>query len=203
MMSIGMPLSVSSMLRNDQTGVDHWLHQFSESVQARRKTMTFLQPQELVSQIGQTDSFLAARGFLRESSSTFFCASGRICFYPLVLKQARVQLNDLLIPVFNRQADGSWKRLVVLTGYQVEALSRAANALAGLDIPLHEILLPAGAIAADGSKFITSRGEVSVKTQIKDGFAQTDITVRGDQKTLFSDSFRSQHTLRSTLNGNT
>lgn len=198
LLSLGLPANVFSLASNRQPCVQDWLRQLALAVTARRKSGAFGWPQDLKRQIEQTDAFMAGRGFFRESSGAFFCANGATCFYPLLLRRASVNLSELLVPVFNRQPDGSWKRLAVLTSYQLEALDRAAAALADQKTPIHELLLPAGAAPASGSMFSTLHGSVSMVTQLSNGLAQTEIVVREGQNVVFSESFRSQHTLSST-----
>jgi hypothetical protein len=194
--SFGLPTAAFSILQQQQ-GVHTWLRQLAEAASARRRSDLSGCPQQLIDLIGQTDVFLAGCGFERESRGTFFCAGGNTCFYPLLLRRASVNLTELLVPVFHRQTDGAWKRLAVLTGYQLEALGRAATALAEQHKSLQELLLPAGAIPATGDTFNTLRGAVTMKTQLKYGSAQTDITIYSGTEIIFTESYRSQHTLSS------
>ena len=200
--SLGLPTGVFSIMQ--QPGVQNWLRQMADAVSAHRRSDISGYSQQLLNQIGQTDAFLAGRGFERENRGAFFCADGNTCFYPLMLRRASANLTDLLVPVFNRQSDGTWKRLAVLTGYQLEALGRAATALAEqqTQTPLHELLLPAGAVPATGDTFSTLRGAITMKTQLQNGSAQTEITIYSGLQIVFTESYRSQHTLSSTPTGN-
>lgn len=198
---LGLPAGASSLMQQ-QEGIQAWFRQITDAVQARRKSNLSGCPPQLTNLILETDTFLAGRGFEREINGAFFCADGNTCFYPLLLRRATAGLSDFLVPVFNRQPDGAWKRLAVLTGYQLEALGRAASALAEQPIPPHELLLPAGPSPADGSTYQTLRGAVTTKTQLQYGSAQTEITIYSDQQIIFTENYRSRHTLCSTPIGN-
>lgn len=198
---LGLPAGAFSLLQ-PQEGVQAWMRRIVDAVSARRKSNLSGCPRQLADLILETDTFLAGRGFEREISGAFFCADGNTCFYPLLLRRATAGLNDFLVPVFNRQPDGAWKRLAVLNGYQLEALGRAASALAEQPIPPHELLLPAGPSPADGSTYQTLRGAVTMITHLKYGSAQTEITIYSDRQIIFTENYRSRHTLCSTPIGN-
>lgn len=186
---------VLGFLKQAPDGIHGWLQHFTTVVNARRQTSTLFQSPQLQEQIDQTDRFMALRGFHREQSGAFFSENGQTCFYPLLLRCATANLNEMLVPVFHRQADGRWKRLVVLTAYQMEALCSAATELTKEGLPLHELLLPAGSTPAVDATFVTQRGTVSVETTLQQAGAQTTVTVKQAQAVIYSAVFRSKHNL--------
>ncbi len=198
--SLGLPAGAFS--QTPSQGVHTWLRDIADAVSARRRPSLSGCTTQLTDLIAQTDVFMAGRGYVRESNGAFFCADGNTCFYPLLLRHARAGMTDFLVPVFSRQADGTWKRLAVLTGFQLEGLARAATTLAQQQTPLHEFLLPAGATPAYGDTYDTLRGAVTMKTHLNNGSAQTDITIYSDRQIIFTELYRSQHTLCNTPNGN-
>ncbi len=197
LVSLSLPAPAFSLNRN--SNVHNWVSQLAISLSARRRISSFDWPQQLREQVQQTDAFLAGRNFLRETSGAFFCAQGQTCFYPLVLRNACADMAEVLMPVFHRQADGTWKRLAALTGYQIEALTLAASALANQEIPLNELLLPAGKNPAAGSEYFTRQGRVVIKTQIQNGTAETEIQVFSGNTVVFAEQFSSRHTLSSDI----
>ena len=198
---LGLPAGAFSLVKQHE-GVRAWFRLLVDTAAARHKSNLSGHSAQLAELVVQTDAFLDARGFERENSGAFFCAGNNTCFYPLILRRASASLTDFLVPVFHRQPDGAWKRLAVLTGYQLEALGRAATALSEQTIPPHELLLPAGPSPADGSTYQTLRGAVTMKTQLQYGSAQTEITIYSGQQIIFTEKYRSRHTLCSTPIGN-
>lgn len=193
---LGLGLPAETLLKSQTSGVRSWLCQLALDLGARWSFAAGQTP-GLGEAIRQTDAFLAARGFERSRTGAFFCENNQTCFYPLALRRASAGLTEFLVPVFHRQTDGSWKRLAVLTSYQIEALYRASAHLSGHGASVAELLLPAGAKPASGSTFFTRGGSVYVETRLHNGAARTAIAVRTGESVVYEDNFEAEHTLRS------
>ena len=195
-LGLSLPAGILSLDWKKSTDVHGWLQQLASATAARRRSSLFVWSQALRARMLQTNTFLAGRGYVLEDTTVYFYAPAQdYCFYPLALRHRPTGLNDLLVPVLGRNAEGQWQQLVVLTGYQVEALALAAAALAEKELPLHELLLPAGFIPHDGLSYITSRGSVSMETRLHNGRATTELRVRQGTETLYDGTFISQHCL--------
>lgn len=199
LLGLSLPGSIFPAFRHQSPAVNHWLRQLVAAVGARRRSGLWGQEERLQEQVRRTNAFLAVRGYASRDSGLYF-SPGRpdICFYPLFLERAAAGLTDLLAPVLGRRPDGSWQQLVVLTGYQIEALARAAAALADRETPLAELLLPAGAVANAEGSFPTTLGSVAIRTSLHRGTATTQIVVRAGQDVIFMENFVSEHCLSST-----
>lgn len=197
LMGFGLPAGVFSLIGKQHSGVQQWLSQLTAATGARKRSALLGQPESLLKQVRQTNDFLARRGFVSLNSSLFFYPNGDYCFYPLVLRHASAGLTDFLVPVLGRQSDGSWRQVLVLTGYQLEALARAAGHLATSETPLHELLLPTGPIGDTAGVFPTTRGTVQVDTRLSGGSAHTQVTVTAGRTPVFSEKFASEHSLSS------
>lgn len=199
LLGLSLPGRIFPEFRNPSPAVNHWLRQLVAAVGARRRSGLWGLAERLQEQILRTNAFLAVRGYVSLDSGLYF-SPGRpdICFYPLFLERAAAGLTDLLAPVLARRPDGSWRQLVVLTGYQLEALARAAAALADRETPLSELLLPAGPVANAEGSFPTTRGSVAIGTSLDHGTATTQIVVRAGQNVIFTENFVSEHCLSST-----
>lgn len=198
-LGLSLPAGVLSLDWQKAVNVHSWLQQLAVATGARRRSSLFVWSQALRERIQQTNAFLAKPGFVSEDSTLYFYAAGQACcFYPLVLRHHSTGLNDLLVPVMGRRPDGQWQQLVVLTGYQLEALAQAAKALAEHTLPLQDLLLPTGFAPHNGSTYATLGGSVSMKTQLHNGKATTELLVRQGTETLYAERFISRHCLSTT-----
>jgi hypothetical protein len=99
------------------------------------------------------------------------------------------------VPFWGRGADGRYRHLVTLNGFQLEALLRAAGELQAQSLDaaaIGRLLLPA-APSGDPAGFITRRGKVALRTVVDDGAAATTIAVEADGATVFRERFSATH----------
>ncbi len=172
-----------------------WLQQLAVAVGAKRRSSMLIWSDALRTSMLQTNTELATHGFLREDTAVYFYSAQSYCFYPLVMRHAASGTTEFLVPVFGRRSDGQWKKLLVLTSFQIEALAHAATALAGQELPLQELLLPAGFAAFQGRTYGTVEGSVVTHTQLCNGRSSTDLQVLRGGKTLYTSTIQSQHCL--------
>jgi hypothetical protein len=99
------------------------------------------------------------------------------------------------VPVLARQSDRSWQTVIILTGYQVEALARAAAALAEAGQPVGDLLLPARRMQASGGGYESRSGRVEIVTRIREGRPVTAIAVYDGQRAVYEAGFPSRHGL--------
>lgn len=197
-LGLSLPAGMLALeLKKTQT-VHSWLQQLAVAAGTRRRSSLLIWSKSLREQMLQSNTYLADRGFLREDSALYFYGPDqKYCFYPLVLRHRSTELTDLLVPVFGQRPDGQWQQIIVLTGYQIEALAHAATGLQEQTLALHELLMPTGFAPVNGLEYSTRQGSVSTRTQLHRGVATTVLTVRRGAEILFSETRRSQHCLRS------
>ncbi len=195
LLGLGLPASAYSLTPQARSGVQHWLREFAQAVNARHRSLTLSCPAGLREQIESTNAFMAVRGYLSETAGAFFTPGQSHCFYPLVLRRAQAGLLDLLVPVFTTGPDGRWQPAKVLTGYQLEALARTAAALSNQDLPLSELLLPLRSTPGGTGGYETRLGQVQIITRIQEGQSHTAITVHTGRQLMYDTAFPSAHNL--------
>ena len=112
-----------------------------------------------------------------------------------MLRRSQAGLLDMLVPVFATDPDGRWQQVLVLTGFQLEALARAAAALAVTDLPLAALLLPLRAIQGSAAGFESRLGRVEMITRMQNGQTHTAIKVQHGGAVVYDVVFQSQHNL--------
>ncbi|MBL7783844.1 MAG: hypothetical protein JNM22_21590 [Saprospiraceae bacterium] len=172
-----------------------WFRTFCDAFSARCNNQI---PPPLQTLVNQSEAYLEPQGFQRSRNGLFLTADGQHAFYPMLMRHARAGITEMAVPLFSLQTDGTWKRQAMLSGFQLEALCMATLKITSETTPLAELLLPAGPQPAEGFTWNTRKGAVTIKTILKDGLAQTDIYVYSGDQYVFSDSFCSKHTLKST-----
>ena len=179
--------------------IHQWLAQLASATGTRRRSSLLVWSADLQQKMLETNQDLASHGFFPENSALYFYSSGQShFFYPLVLRHRVSGMTEFLVPVFGRQSNGAWRKLTVLTSYQIEALAHAAQALAEQELSLQEVLLPAGIQKTYGPEYNTSRGVVSTMTRLHNGAATTHLTVRQGDETIYNHTILSQHNLSTT-----
>lgn len=194
LLGLTLPASVSAAISQRATGVANWFQQLATFSGAFRRTAFWGHPPALQQQIHRINAQLAVNGFVSRDASLFFYPDQpAFCFYPLVLRRASAGLTDWAVPVLRQNPDGSWQQVVVLSGYQLEALARASAALADQEATINELLLPAGSPV--GASIPTRRGCVVIETRIQQGSVITSISVQDKGIVVYSDQFVSEHCL--------
>ena len=195
LLGLGLPVGMIFLSTKQQPDVLHWLRELAQTISAKRRAGAFFWPAGLPEQIKSTNAFLAARTYVTETAGAYFSAAKTHCFYPLMLRRSQAGLLDMLVPVFATDPDGRWQQVLVLTGFQLEALARAAAALAVTDLPLAALLLPLRAIQGSAAGFESRLGRVEMITRTQNGQAQTAIRVQHGDAVVYDVVFQSQHNL--------
>lgn len=194
LLGLGLPVGAAASLGGQKPGIRQWLLDLARAVPAKRAA-AFFWPSGLREQIDISNAFLAARGYLAEEAGAFFSVGQTHCFYPLALRRSQAGLLDLLVPVFTRDAAGDWQQVLVLTGYQIEALARATAVLSAAELPVAGLLLPVRRVAGEAGSYESRLGRVKMITRMQQGQAQTAITVRHGGAVVYDAVFQSLHTL--------
>lgn len=137
--------------------------------------------------------FLAGQGYVRATPQAyFFGIHEEFSFLPVIKQNTGSAPTDVLLPVFRQDADLQWHYAHTLTGFQLEAMLYASQALR-LSGPaaLQRLLLPIGKNGVHDSTgtYRTQAGRVDMVTHVKKGVCTTTCTVHHDDGVLFSDTF--------------
>ncbi len=195
LLGLSLPAGVLSLTTHQRQGVQHWLPDLARAMGAKRRSAAFFWPENLRGQIKTTNTFLAARGYIGEAAGAFFSAEKSYCFYPRILRRSQAGLLDMLVPILAIGPDGRWRQVLVLTGFQIEALARAAAALAATDLPIADLLLPLRPVQGGANGYESRLGRVEMITRVQNSHAYTRITVQNGGEVVYNDYFQSQHTL--------
>ncbi|MFN0212887.1 MAG: hypothetical protein ACKVT2_01420 [Saprospiraceae bacterium] len=177
----------------------HWLRQLGDALAGKRQSKARFSPESIAKLVQTTQDQFAPLGYRSENDTFYFFGEKESwCFYPLVFRHTSSGATDLALPVMRRDQEGNWHLVKTLSGFQLEALSRASLALAEhTPAALQNLLFPSeirlknqGALA-----YKTQDGMVAVKTILTGGKAQTTCTVTGREGTVFSETFSSKHGL--------
>lgn len=198
--AVGLALQPAG-LRFLSPGQDHiqtWLNQFSKSLNCRRIWGPRLLSDTDLRMMESLDSYFSKRYFQRESKQVFVIENSAFSylFYPVYLRNSSAGLCDILLPVFIRSSDKSWHHIGTFTGFQVEALAKAAGLLNGQEIA--SLLLPTAAGTTDGPVYTykTRAGSVSISTVVKEK-GNTDLRIYKAGELLLEERFPSAHCLNS------
>lgn len=135
-------------------------------------------------------------GFSKATHTYYFYAQGQYCFTILEKTNPTVGLLELAVPVWKRQADGSWKKLTCLSLFELEALAKAAEGLAKQEEKnLEHCLLPYAGCKATDESFTTAQGALAIRSRIGRNGLQTFIEVRKEQHLIWQMAFKSEHQL--------
>ena len=190
-LSLSLPALPGLSLLPENVG--QWLHQITRATGLRRGRLPLDATGTLQPHLEAIEAKLEPRGYYRDSNDVYFSgAIPELLFYPLWLRHRAAGLTDLMLAVLVRQADGSWQRITTLTGFQVEALARAAAALAETGLPLAELLLP---VRTTEGGFGSRHGRIQLVTRMQPGSVATSITVQNGRDVVFEATFASQHSL--------
>jgi hypothetical protein len=203
--AIGIGISPSLPLFSffQPAGVNQWLRQLLAATKGKRLLIAPVATASFQELTTSLNVYFAKRGYIAEHPDYFFYkGQENTCLYALKLRHAASGMCDILVPVLTIGPDGNWHHTNTLTGYQVEALARAADALADQPIPLQQLLLPSGAKARIPAHlgFSSNAADISFSTRIQGGKALTSIAVNNNGQILFQDSFESKHCLTNSLN---
>lgn len=189
----------NSIFNFQATRAHQWLGALVSATLAKRRSGPSVGSGSFQELSGTLNAYFAKRGYKADHSGYYFYNGGYCCFYPLKLEHSASGLSDVLVPVLAHSTDGSWRHINTFTGYQMEALARAADALADYPVPLQQLLLPAtgGRVNHALGAYRSQHADVTMATRIKDGKAETDISISDAGRVFFKDTFVSKHCLTS------
>lgn len=199
-LSLGMfaPDIIASPLISQGNSSAHWLRELGWALSGKRRTNARLSPESFAQITNATNDLFAKRGYQHgHDALCFFGAQEAWCFYPLIKRHTAFGTPPFVVPVFQRQGD-SWHLVIVLDGFEVEAISRASQALTEHDpAALQNLLIPTGKAAPyqGATAYKTRDGLVAIKTIQRGGKAQTTCTITGHEGKVFSETFASRHCL--------
>lgn len=181
-----------------QSGSQQWLKSLVNASGAKRRSIASESADSFRTLTESLQAYFSKRGYGKTGSDYYFYnAGGSYCFYTMKLQHGAHTMDDVLIPVLQLDPNGSWRHIRTLTGYQLEALAEAANALSGHAQPLQEILLPGAGRPAVPSHlgFNAQEAEVSISTRLSGGNAETSIAIMDRDQLIFNKIFKSRHSL--------
>lgn len=198
--ALGLALQPAGLrfLTPNQQGIHSWLNQFAESMQSRPIRASRVLSNTELQMTESLDAYFSKRYFQRESSRLYLVANTDFSqfFYPVFLRHASAGLCDILVPVFIKKDDDTWRHIGTFTGFQVEALARAAAMLKGAD--LKALLMPIEPGVTEGPvySYKTRTGSVSISTVVK-GKGTTSMQVYSGGQLVLEENFGSDHCLNS------
>ncbi len=198
--ALGLALQPAGLhfLTPNQDDVQSWLLQFSKSIKSRPVWGVRVLSDTDLQMTESLDSYFSKRFFQRESKQVYLVANTELSyfFYPVFLRHASARLCDILLPVFMRQSEGAWRHIGTFTGFQVEALARAAAILK--DREIGPLLLPVAPGVTEGPvySYKTRTGSVSISTVVKEK-GSTSMRIYSDGQLLLEENFGSAHCLNS------
>jgi hypothetical protein len=197
--AIGLPLIPGTSLSVFQeNGVQQWFHFLISATSAKRQSHPLQGRASFETATASLNAYFSKRGYQALSSDFYFYNDQQqCCFYPLKLQHSAAGLCDMLIPVLTRDSGGAWHHVNTITGYQLEALARAARALAEHPVPLQHLLLPASGPSRVPAHigFGSEKAMVACSTKLKSDIAETNISISVDGQMIFNDTFISRHCL--------
>lgn len=189
-----------SLLAPDHNNVHAWLRQFSDSLQSKRIRGTRVLSDSDLRMMESIDQDFAQQHFHREDAQVYLASNNEFSYlyYPVFLRRKSAGLCDLLVSVFTKKEGDNWRKMATFSGFQIEALARAASLLEGQDA--RALLLPVGGFAAEGAvhSYRTEKGSVAISTVLK-GSSTTSIQVHKEGKLVVEETFSSQHRLTSDI----
>lgn len=132
--------------------------------------------------------------FTANNKRIYFYQQRQFCFQ--VFEKVHPQLGqlELMLPFWNKQADGSWKKIATLNAFDLSALAVAVenNYTASALLPLEHH--PAT------SSYSCLAGSINIKTKIGGGnTAFTEIEIKGKNQQNWNEHFSSTQNLPSLL----
>jgi len=195
-LGISTPELIASPLTFQSASVATWLRELGWALTGRRRTKARVAPESFAQITSATNDLFAKRGYYPENEALcFFGEQEEWCFYPLTMRHTAFGTPPFVAPVFRRQGD-NWQLVIVLDGFEVEAISKASRALVNMDSAvLPNLLIPTGRAGAypGGMAYKTRDGLVAIKTVQRGGKAQTTCTVTGREGKIYNETFVSRH----------
>lgn len=134
-----------------------------------------------------------------ESSGNFCYNSqdGNLKMFPMHLHVDGAGKLDAVLLCFGKNADGEWKTLKSLSGFDLEAINIAIKELQinNKNIDLSHYLFPSPTQKFDPYSFETNKGSVSLKTILSPEKTSTIIIVKESTTIVYQKEIVSQHTL--------
>ena len=195
-LSVSPPQIFGSSLVFQSGAMSRALQQLGRALSGRRRSAARLAPENFAQLTGVTDQYFAQRGYKGGNETIYFFGEREDwCFYPLFLHHRVFDHPPMVVPVFHYGEDG-WYLVIVLDGFEIEAICRASLALKDRDAAvLQDLLIPTGKAGpyVGSTAYKTREGMVAVKTVHRGGKAQTTCTIVGRDEKVFSETFDSKH----------
>lgn len=122
---------------------------------------------------------------------------GNLKMFPIHLHiDGAGKLDDVLL-CFGKNANGEWKSLKSLSGFDLEAITVATKdlQLSNSNVDLSHYLFPAPAQQLDPYGFTTKRGSVYLKTTLATGQTSTKMIVKEGNNIVYQKEIISKHGL--------
>lgn len=195
-LGIGLKPDFSPLSLFAAQGVHHWLRQLTGSCGARWRSTANQSSASFQELTTSLNGYFAKRGYSANNFGYYFYGSaGNACFYALKMRHANTGIQDLLVPVLALQPDGAWRHIFTLSGFQLEALAHAAEALKDQELPLQQLLLPDPTGTPSYTGFNSQKAHIAFKTLVKSNTTQTSITISSQKTIIYQHEFTSKHCL--------
>lgn len=197
-LGLGLQPSFAAVPFFQGNSAQQWISRLRSALNVKFRMSAKFSPESLSIQVARQSDFLEKHGFIAGNEKIcFFGENETFCFYPAVFRHDTSGTTEMLLPVFFRNSEGVWSHQQTLTGFQLEALCRAADALSGRPEPLYALLMPSLNSGGAGSPntFQTLEGSVGITSKVLEGKVQTRCVVHGRNGLVFDETFVSVHCL--------
>lgn len=155
-------------------------------------------------QLSQSLSILLKQGIWKgfsQQHTSFYFYNNTYAFVVLEKWHSVIDLKEVALPIWAKQADGKWKHLTSLSVFQLEAIAYACDALASeyTDETIADYLLP---IATNKQNYLlfpgdypTLKGLVRVVPKVAPSGVSVYMQIAQDSQAIWEDRFISHYCL--------
>lgn len=202
-LSLGVNPGLFASAGNGTTNARVWLQQLTDLIGARPQRKAFSSPDSFLRLTTQLNKYFSDRGYAPQFDSRFFFYGPQqnCCLFPLELRHARSGTSDYLVPVIRLNDQQEWEHFHTISGFELEALVHASKELVKTHPETVANLLmpdPARKSKMRQPQYDTAAGTVQIRTQMRMDKNRTDIQVTSNGSIVFTDTFDSNHCLRTT-----
>lgn len=167
-----------------KNGKENWVAQLLEEGQVESVSSFWVHDLPFLPKEVQSGEFIAS------SKKVYFYQQRKFCFQVFEKAHPVLEKLELMVPFWQKNADGTWKRMLTLNAFDLKALAKAAeNDHAAAD------LLPLGFQPATSS-FFCHAGLLYIKTRIEAAdSARTEISITNTNQQSWSMDFSSTQNL--------
>jgi hypothetical protein len=135
-------------------------------------------------------------GYRAFKSEYYVCQGSDVALFPIHLHHESLDSLDFALLCFRKDEDEAWIKSNSLSGFDLEALSAAADILKSRnsEIDVCDYLLPFGNKNL-GDGFATRKGSVFTKTLLSQNGSTIEIIVKENDEVLFNQLITTKHTL--------